>query len=232
LIIYHTRFSRTWEADGKETIMKIALIGASGFVGAAILKEAVARGDAVTAIVRNPGKVEQAKGVTAVAADVAGATRLAALLKGQDVVISAFNGGWGDPDIYARHLAGSKAIAQAARQAGVRLIEIGGAGSLVAPDGSQFVDSPDFPAAYKDGARAARDALKELQQGGWKDWTFLSPPFTLAPGQRTGKYRLGLDNPVFDEKGDSHISVEDLAVAVLDEAEAPKHVGKRFTVGY
>lgn len=212
--------------------MKIALVGASGFVGSAILKEAVARGDTVTAIVRNPDKVQQSKGVTAVKADVTDVEKLAGLLKGQDAVISAFNGGWGDPAIYARHLAGSKAVAEAARKAGVRLIEIGGAGSLIAPDGSQFVDSAEFPAAYKDGARAARDALKELQRGDWKDWTFLSPPFTLAPGQRTGKYRLGLDNPVFDDKGESRISVEDLAAAVLDEAQTPRHTGKRFTVGY
>jgi putative NADH-flavin reductase len=218
--------------DSKETIMKIALIGASGFVGSAILKEAVSRGDTVTAIVRNPGKVPQSKGVTAVEADVTDATKLAALLKGHDVAISAFNGGWGNPDIYARHIAGSQAVAEAAKQAGVRLIEIGGAGSLVAPDGSQFVDSPEFPAAYKNGARAARDALKELQQDGWTNWTFLSPPFTLAPGQRTGKYRLGLNNPVFDDKGESRISVEDLAVAVLDEAQTPRHTGRRFTVGY
>ncbi|MGN6144760.1 MAG: NAD(P)-dependent oxidoreductase [Mesorhizobium sp.] len=212
--------------------MKIALIGASGFVGSALLKEAAARGHSVTAIVRNPGKIAEAKGVSVVKADVTDAATLAGLLKGHDVVVSAFNGGWGDPDIYAKHIAGSKAIAAAAKAAGVRLIEIGGAGSLHAPDGSQLVDSPEFPAAYKDGARAARDALTALQQGDWQDWTLVSPPITLAPGQRTGRYRLGADNPVFDAKGESHISVEDFAVAVLDEAETPKHSGKRFTVGY
>ena len=211
---------------------KIALIGASGFVGSALLKEAVARGHSVTAIVRNPGKIAAARGVSAVKADVTDSAALAALLKGHDVVVSAFNGGWGDPDIYANHMAGSKAIAAAAKAAGVRLIEIGGAGSLRTPDGSQLVDSPDFPAAYKDGARAARDALKELQQGDWKEWAFVSPPITLAPGERTGHYRLGDDNPLFDAKGESRISVEDFAVAVLDEAETPKHSGKRFTVGY
>jgi len=211
--------------------MKIALIGASGFVGSALLKEAAARGHSVTAIVRNPGKIAEAKGVSAVKADVTDAATLTALLKGHDVVVSAFNGGWGDPDIYAKHIAGSKAIAAAAKAAGVRLIEIGGAGSLHAPDGSQLVDSPEFPAAYKDGARAARDALTALQQGDWKDWTLVSPPITLAPGQRTGRYRLGADNPVFDAKGECHISVEDFAVAVLDEAETQKHSGKRFTVG-
>ena len=212
--------------------MKIALIGASGFVGSALLKEAAARGHSVTAIVRNPGKIAEIKGVSVVKADVTDAAALAALLKGHDIVISAFNGGWGDPDIYAKHIAGSKAIAAAAKATGVRLIEIGGAGSLHAPDGSQLVDSPEFPAAYKDGARAARDALTARQQGDWKDWTFVSPAITLAPGQRTGHYRVGIDNPVFDAKGESHISVEDFAVAIVDEAETPKHSGKRFTVGY
>ena len=184
--------------------MKIALIGASGYVGGALLKEAAGRGHAVTAIVRNPAKVAEQAGVTAIKADVTDAKALADLLKGHDVVVSAFNGGWGDPDIYTKHMAGSKAIAAAAEAAGVRLVEIG----------------------------AARDALTELQKGDWKDWTLVSPAITLAPGQRTGKYRLSLDNPVFDAKGESHISVEDFAVAVLDEAETPKHFGERFTVGY
>jgi putative NADH-flavin reductase len=212
--------------------MKIALIGASGFVGAAVLKEAVERGHTVTAIVRNPAKVEAASNVSVIAADVTDQHRLAELLHGQDVVISAFNGGWGNPDIYARHLSGSKAIATAAKSAGVRLIEVGGAGSLYAPDGSQFVDSPEFPAEWKDGARAARDALTALKESDWKDWTFVSPAFVLAPGERTGAYRLGGENPVFDDKGESRISVEDLAVALVDEAEAPKHIGQRFTLGY
>lgn len=212
--------------------MKIALIGASGFVGAATLKEAVARGHTVTAIVRNAGKVAATTGVSVVPADVTDVDKLAELLRGHDIVISAFNGGWGDPDIYAKHLNGSKAIAAAAKLAGVRLIEVGGAGSLYAPDGSQFVDSPEFPAEWKDGARAARDALADLRKGEWKDWAFVSPAFMLAPGERTGTFRLGGENPVFDDKGESRISVEDLAVALVDEAEKPKHLGQRFTLGY
>jgi len=212
--------------------MKIALIGASGFVGAAVLKEAASRGHTVTALVRNPGKVEQLAGVTAKQVDVTDSKALAQALAGQDVVISAFNGGWGDPDIYRKHLEGSKAIADAAKAAKVRVIVVGGAGSLQAPDGSQFVDSPDFPAAYKDGARAARDALKALRNETGLEWSFLSPAFVLAPGERTGKFRYGGDQPVFDAKNESKISVQDLAVALVDEAETPKHTGKRFTVGY
>ncbi|MFE0014004.1 NAD(P)-dependent oxidoreductase [Mesorhizobium sp. NPDC059054] len=212
--------------------MKIALIGASGFVGGALLKEATQRSHSVTAIVRNPEKVATTSGVSAIKGDVNDAKQLAAQLAGHDVVISAFNGGWGDPDIYNKHLAGSRAIVAAAKQAGVRLIVVGGAGSLLAPDGSQIVDSPEFPAAYKDGARAARDALAELRKESGLEWSFISPAAHIAPGERTGKFRLGSDQPVLDDKGESHVSVEDLAYAILDEAETPKHTGKRFTLGY
>jgi len=212
--------------------MKIALIGATGFVGSALLKEAVSRGHSVTALVRNPAKVETSANVKAVQVDVNDAKALTAKLTGHDVVISAFNGGWGDPDIYNKHLAGSNAIVEAAKTAKIRLIVIGGAGSLHALDGSQFVDSPHFPEAYREGARAARDALAGLRKGDWQDWSFISPAAMLAPGERTGKFRLGGDEPVLDANGDSHVSVEDLAVATLDEAETPRHTGKRFTLGY
>ena len=212
--------------------MKIALIGASGFVGTAILREASARGHTVTAIVRNPQKVEKLPGVTAVKVDVGDADALAEAIAGQDVVISAFNGGWGDPDIYNKHLDGSKAIIAAARQAKTRLITIGGAGSLEASPGKQLVDSPEFPAEWKAGALAARDVLMAVRGEKELDWSFLSPAIHLAPGEKTGTYRLGGDQPVFDAKGESGISSGDLAAAILDEAEAPKHSRRRFTLGY
>lgn len=211
--------------------MKIALIGASGFVGSAVLKEAVSRGNTVTAIVRDPSKVAKLQGVAAVKADVSDSAALTSAISDADVVISAFNGGWGDPDIYAKHLNGSKAIAAAAKAAGKRVIVIGGAGSLEI-GGKQLVDSPEFPAAYKDGAKAARDALADLRAQDGMEWSFLSPAIHMAPGKRTGTFRLGTDQPVFDANGESHISVEDLAVAIIDEAETPAHTGKRFTVGY
>jgi len=211
--------------------MKIALIGASGFVGGAVLKEATSRGHEVSAIVRSPEKVATHDGVNAVKADVTDAGALKAAISDSDIVISAFNGGWGDPDIYAKHLAGSKAIAAAAKAAGKRVIIVGGAGSLEI-DGKQLVDGPDFPAAYRDGALAARDALSALRNESGLDWSFVSPAIHLAPGKRTGKFRVGGDQPVFDANGESRISVEDLAVAIVDEAVSPKHIGKRFTAGY
>ncbi|RZS83683.1 hypothetical protein EV217_2428 [Phyllobacterium myrsinacearum] len=213
--------------------MKIALIGATGFVGKELLQEAVSRGHSVTALVRNPGKVEQREGVKAVKADVLDAADLTEKLKGHDIVLSAYNPGWGEPDIQAIHVKASKAITEAAKQAGVkRLIVIGGAGSLLNQEGKQFVDGPDFPAEYREGALGARQALNDLKTENGLDWSFVSPPFALVPGARTGTYRLGKDNPIFNAEGHSTISVADLAVAILDEAEAGKHIRLRFTVGY
>jgi uncharacterized protein len=224
--------SATGSLPSRRSWMKIALIGPTGFVGSALLKEALSRGHQVTAISRNTDKIEKAPGVTPAKLDVNNVKALAEAIAGADIVISAFNGGHGDPEIYAKHRAGSKAIHAAAKAAGRRLITIGGAGSLYAPDGSQFVDSPQFPKEYKEGALAARDALTDLKKETDLDWTFVSPPMVLKPGERSGKYRLDADKPVFNDKGESTISVADLAVAVLDEAEKPKHSRKRFTVGY
>ena len=212
--------------------MKIALIGTTGFVGSAILSEAIRRNHTVTALVRNPQKVPSLSGVTAIEADATDPATLAASLKGHDVVISAFNGGWGDADIYAKHLAGSRSIAKAADEAGIRLITVGGAGSLHAPDGSQFVDSDQFPADWKAGAKAARDALTELKAKGGEGWTFVSPAMELAPGDRTGTYRLGTETPVWDTENRNRITSGDLADAILNEAENPQFKGKRFTLGY
>ncbi|UXN64319.1 NAD(P)-dependent oxidoreductase [Phyllobacterium sp. A18/5-2] len=213
--------------------MKIALIGATGFVGAEILKEAVARGSSVTALVRNVDKVEKLEGVTAVVADALDTADLAAKLKGHDIVVSAYNPGWGNPDIKAVHIAASRSITEATKRAGIgRLIVVGGAGSLYNEAGGQFVDGEGFPAEYKEGALGARQALNDLRGETELGWTFLSPPFALAPGERTGKYRLGKDHPVFDAEGKSAISVSDLAVAIVDEAEKPKHIKQRFTVAY
>ncbi|MIL09178.1 NAD-dependent epimerase/dehydratase family protein [Salmonella enterica subsp. enterica] len=212
--------------------MKIALIGATGFVGSAALAELLARGHTITAIARDTTKIAPAPNLTVKQVDVNDVDALADAARGNDVVISTFNGGWSNPDIYNAHVNGSRAIHAATKKAGVRLIAVGGAGSLYAPDGSQFVDGPDFPAEYKAGAKAARDALSEAKAAGGDDWTFVSPPFTIAPGERTGKYRTALDQPVFDANGESKISVQDFAVALADEAEKPTHKGQRFTVGY
>lgn len=217
--------------------MKIALIGASGFVGKALTRELLDRHHEVTAIVRHPEKIGQSSPhLHSVRGDVFQTEQLAALIKGQDIVISAYNPGWTNPAIYEEFIRGSEAIQEAVKKAGVkRYIVIGGAGSLEIAPGVQLVDTPEFPAEYKAGALGARDYLFILRKEQDLDWTFFSPALLMHPGTsgvRKGQYRTGLDNPVFDEKGQSVLSVEDVAVVIVDEAEKPKFIKKRFTAAY
>jgi putative NADH-flavin reductase len=213
-------------------MIKIAVIGATGFVGTALVKEGLSRGYEITAIARNSDKVEKAAGVTAVAADVNDVAALAAALSGHDAVISSFNAGWTNPNLYNDFLQGSKNIQEAVKKAGVkRYLTIGGAGSLFI-DGKQLVDSPEFPKDYYPGASSARDYLTELRKEDELDWTFLSPAINLHPGKRSGEFRLGTESPVFNAEGKSEVSVEDLAVAVFNELENNQYVKARFTLGY
>jgi putative NADH-flavin reductase len=213
--------------------MKIALIGASGFVGTNVLTEALQRGHTVTAIARNTEKiVTENDNLTKVAVDVLDTDKLAEVLAGNDIVISAYNAGWTNPDLYNAFLQGSHAVQTATKQAGVkRLLVVGGAGSLFL-DGKQLVDSPQFPAEWKTGATAARDYLTDLRKEDELDWTFLSPAIDLHPGERTGKYRIGTVSPVFGQDGKSSITAEDMAIAIVDEAENKQFAKQRFTVGY
>ncbi len=213
--------------------MKIAIIGATGFVGSAILNELADRKHEITAIARTPKDTENA---TWIAADVYDAAALAETLKDHDVVVNAFNPGWTNPNIYDDSIRGSKAIQDAVKQSGVkRFITIGGAGSLFVAPGLQAIDTPDFPKDIYDGANAARDYLNIIKEEKELDWAFFSPAFEMHAGTktgRTGKYRLGLENPVFNEEQRSILSVEDLAVVIADEIETPKHHLVRFTAGY
>lgn len=217
--------------------MKLAIIGASGFVGSVVTREALDRGHQVTALARNPEKIT-AKGdkLNVVEADVFNEADLVEALRGHDAVINAYNPGWTNPNIYADFIKGFKAIQQAVKKSGVkRLFIIGGGGSLyVAPD-TQLVDTPQFPEEYKAGAQALRDYLNDIKKETELEWTFLSPAIEMhqgTSGERKGAYRKGLENPVFNEAGRSIISVEDLAVAILDEIERPQHIRERFTVAY
>lgn len=216
--------------------MKIALIGATGFVGTQILKELLSRDHNVSAIVRDASKLTSTTNLISLQADINDIPALVKALQNQDAVVSAFNAGWTNSNLYNDFLKGAKNIQQAVKDAGVkRLIVIGGAGSLFIADGKQLVDSPEFPKDYFPGASSARDYLNLLKTETDIDWTFLSPSIQLKPssaGSRTGKYRTALENPVMNEKGESEISVDDLAVAVVDELENPKHIQQRFTVGY
>ncbi len=214
--------------------MKIALIGASGFVGTAVLSEALNRGHQVTAIARNLEKITNTSDdLILKTGDVMDSAEVQQLVAGSDAVVSAFNAGWTNPNLYDDFLKGSQAILDGTKAAGVpRLLVVGGAGSLYAAPGLQLVDTPQFPADWKAGATAARDFLNVIKKEKTLDWTFLSPAIQLVPGDRTGQYRTELDTPVVDEKGESRITVADLAVAIVDELENQQFSQKRFTAGY
>jgi len=213
--------------------MKIALIGATGFVGSAVLKELLARGHQVVALLREPSKWAPQAGVEARQADVLQPDSVAAAVRSVDAVVSAYNAGWTNPNLYEEFLRGSAAINAGLKQAGVkRLIVVGGAGSLFVAAGVQLVDTAEFPAQWKPGALAAREALNRIRAENELDWSFVSPPAHLEPGERRGSYRLGRDELLADAEGHSHISVADLALAIVDELEAPKHLQQRFTLAY
>lgn len=214
---------------------KVAVIGATGFVGKQVINELSNRGYEVNAIARDSSKVETKDNVNAINADVNNVEEFAKVLEGNDAVISTFNAGWTNPNLYDDFLNGSINIEKAVERSGVkRFITVGGAGSLFI-EGNQLVDGPDFPAEIKPGATAARDYLNKIKENNKLDWTFFSPAIEMHQGTagiRTGKYRTALENPVFDENGRSVLSVEDVAVALVDELEQNNHIRQRFTAAY
>ncbi|MEO8392306.1 MAG: NAD(P)-dependent oxidoreductase [Chloroflexota bacterium] len=209
---------------------KIALFGATGTIGAGILKEALARGHQVTAVMRDPGKLSGTKQLMIVQGDVLDAKSVAAVVKGHDAVISAFGPGLsGDPQMLVQ---AAKALIEGTRNAGVRrLIVVNGAGSLEVAPGVRLVDTPQFPDGWRPLGFAHADSL-EVYRTADLDWTAFSPAAMIEPGERTGKYRLGTDQLVMDDQGNSAISVEDYAIALLDELEAPKYIRRRMTAAY
>lgn len=203
--------------------MRIAIIGATGRAGSRIAAEAVRRGHTVTGIVRNPAASTAPAGVTLVAGDATRPETIIPALNGHDAVVSS---------TMFRSLP-SAPLLEAVRGAGVkRLLVVGGAGSLEVAPGKALIDTPEFPELYKPEASAGRTFLNDLRAATDLDWTFLSPQAEFAPGERTGTFRTGTDQLLVDAGGRSHISMEDYAIAVLDELESPKHVKARFTVGY
>ncbi|MDT4808833.1 HpnA: hopanoid-associated sugar epimerase [compost metagenome] len=213
--------------------MKIALIGATGFVGSAVLTEALQRGHQVTAVVRHPEKLPHHANLSAQKADAHDAAAIAQAVEGHDAVVHAFNPGWGEAKIRELFIQGTRAIFAGVRQAGVkRLLVVGGAGSLYVAPNLQLIDTPDFPAEYKEGAEGARQALNLIREEPSLDWSFISPPALLQPGERSGRFRVGGDQLLMDGDHPAHISVADLAVAIIDELEQPQHIRQRFTVGY
>lgn len=215
---------------------KVAVIGATGFVGTQVVKELANRGYFVNALARNTSKIEESENVKAIAVDVYNTSELSEILKGNDAVISAFNPGWTNPNIFEDFLKGAESIEKAVEESGVkRFITVGGAGSLYVAENLQLIDTPEFPAEIKPGAEAARQYLEMIKKNENLDWTFFSPAIEMhqgTAGVRKGTYRTALENPVFDESGRSILSVEDVAVALVDELENNQFVRQRFTAAY
>ncbi len=203
--------------------MNVVILGISGRAGSRLGHELLQRGHQVTGIARDVSNVPAQSGLTLANADVGDVERLVPLLKGHDAVIST------------TRFVGSDAVSLigAVKAAGVpRLLVVGGAGSLEVAPGVALVDTPEFPSAYKDEASAGRDFLNVLRGETALDWTFLSPSALFEPGQRTGRFRIGTDSLLVDADGNSAISMEDYAIALVDELEKPQHSRQRFTVGY
>ncbi len=217
--------------------LHIGLIGPSGFVGAAVLDELLSRGHRVTALARTPSKLAAREGLTVIQGDATDAAQVARAVAGLDAVVDAYNPGWDHPDLYAEFRRGTDAVLAGVKQSGVkRVLVVGGAGSLFVAPGVQLVDTPAFAEAVPPnvipGARAARDALTEIRKETGLEWSFVSPAALLAPGERLGRYRLGGEDLLMDGDKPAGISVADLAVAIVDELETPKHLRQRFTAAY
>jgi putative NADH-flavin reductase len=208
--------------------MKVVLFGASGMIGSRVLKELIQRGHAVKAVVRHPEKV-QVDGAKVVQGDVIDRNSVAAAAKGSDAAISAYAPPQTDPGLI---VGATRSLLSGLVEAGVRrLIVVGGAGSLEVAPGVQLVDTPEFPQAWAGIALAHRDVLPVLKESDL-EWSYFSPAALIQPGTRTGKFRLGGTRLVANDRGESKISAEDYAVALVDELEKPKYVGQQFTVGY
>ncbi|HEX2905507.1 MAG TPA: NAD(P)-dependent oxidoreductase [Phototrophicaceae bacterium] len=210
--------------------MKLALFGGTGRIGTRIAQEALARGHEVTVMVRNAARLTyNHRNLTIIRGNVLDPANIAKTAANADAAISAIGPVDGDPSIL---ISSAQAIIDGLNRAGVkRLVVVGGAGSLETASGVLVMDTPTFPAAWKPVAQAHQDALGVYRESNL-DWTFFSPAALIEPGERTGKYRTGTDQLVTDADGKSLISMEDYAVALLDEVEKPRFIRQRFTAAY
>ena len=215
--------------------MKIVLFGATGHVGQRIVQEALSRGHEVVGVVRDPSRSQAPDArVQLVQGDATDAASVSAVARGADAVVSAVSPRPGTTGNAPSLSDVAHALIAGIREAGVkRLIVVGGAGSLEVAPGVALLDTPGFPDAYKAESEEGRESLHVYRaEGEGLDWTFLSPAVVIQPGERTGKYRTTVDQLLADEQGNSVISYEDYAVALLDEIERPQHAGRRFGVAY
>jgi putative NADH-flavin reductase len=211
--------------------MNVVLYGATGMIGSRILRELVSRGHSVTAVVRHPGKLPPSlHGVVGLQGDMLVVENVASTALGADAAVSAYGPGFETPGETLKKA--FRSLVEGLKKAEVkRLIVVGGAGSLEVSPGVQLIDSPQFPEAWRPIAEAHRDAM-EVLRGSGLEWTCLSPAAMIEPGVRTGRFRLGKDQLIVDDKGESRISAEDYAIALVDELEHPEHIRQRFTLGY
>ena len=209
--------------------MHIALYGATGKAGSRILAELLSRGHQVTAIARNPGKLTAQPGLNIVEGDVSSVEAIAGKIKGADAVVSSYGPPAYDTD---QLLPATQNLIDAVKKADVpRLIVVGGAGSLEVAPGVTIIESGHLPQEWLSIAVSHANVLKMIQASDI-NWTYFSPAAFFEPGERTGKFRLGKDALIADEKGNSRISLEDYAIALVDELEKPQHERHRFTIGY
>jgi uncharacterized protein len=216
--------------------MKILIIGATGMIGSRVAAEALSRGHQVTAASRSgrSDDLPAQPALTAVALDATASSTVAEQAAGHDVVISAVSPPRDGSDPAVPLLATYRSLIEGLRTAGVRrLIAVGGAGSLKTASGQDRVDAPDFPADYKAEALAQRELLNLLRAEVIDlDWTYVSPADHIAPGERTGTFRVGGDQLLTAADGTSFISAEDYAVALVEEAEKNNAIRRRITVAY
>ncbi|MGF1468019.1 MAG: NAD(P)-dependent oxidoreductase [Sandaracinaceae bacterium] len=211
--------------------MKLAIIGAAGRVGRGVVAEALARGHDVTAVVRRRSQLtDLSKRARGAVADAAKAESMATVAEGQDVMILATRSPRASVE---ETVSVTEAALGGAGRAGARLLVVGGAAVLRTPNGGRVLDDERYlPEAYRSAGLASAAQLEACRGEPRTDWAYLCPPAELAPGERTGRFRRGVDRLIVDPEGRSRISMEDLAVAVLDEAERPSHHRSCFTVGY
>ena len=209
--------------------MHIALYGATGNSGSRILNELLTRGHQVTAIIRSPEKLAARPGLTVVQGDVASVDGIAGRIKGTDAVVSAYAP---PPDDTDQILPVTGRLIDAVKQTGVpRLLIVGGAGNLEVAPGVTVLASGHVPAEWVPIATSHAKLLEQVKKSEI-NWTYFSPSAFFVPGERTGKFRLGTNQLIANEQGDSRISLEDYAIALVDELESPKHERERFTIGY
>jgi putative NADH-flavin reductase len=209
--------------------MKVVLLGATGRTGSRIRRELLSRSHQVVAVVRDPGTLQPEPGVSIAVDDLTDVSKTAAVMKGADAVISAYAPPQKDTD---QLVAVTKLLVEAVKRSGVpRFLMVGGAGSLEVKPGVTLIDSGYLPSEWMGIAKSHEKALEVLRSSDI-DWTYLAPAGFFEPGTRTGRFTLGTDNLITNDKGESRVSMEDYAIAMVDEIEKPQHHRQRFSVGY